>query len=77
MHRRRAHLFEPILSELNPSIYEQPLKQMLYDLGEIYADIMDIYLAQLQAAEQQGVQTIDKIVKKVNESYVICSEHGY
>lgn len=42
MHRRRADLLEPVLKELNETHYLLVVRQVLFELGEIFSDMMDL-----------------------------------
>jgi hypothetical protein len=59
MHRRRATLFEPLLAQLNPNVYLVPLRQMMFDIGDVYSDIVDLRVGEKHPAA------------KINESCVI------
>lgn len=39
MYKRRADLLHPLLSRLNPTYYLMVIRQLQYELGEIYSDI--------------------------------------
>eukprot|EP00092_Neocalanus_flemingeri_P004859 GFUD01005229.1.p1 GENE.GFUD01005229.1~~GFUD01005229.1.p1 ORF type:complete len:574 (-),score=155.75 GFUD01005229.1:89-1810(-) len=42
MHRRRADLLEPVLNELSETHYLLVVRQILFELGEIFSDMMDL-----------------------------------
>ena len=39
MYKRRVDLLEPLLTELNPTYYLMVIRQLQYELAEIYSDI--------------------------------------
>ena len=39
MYKRRVDLLEPLLAELNPAHYLAVIRQLQYELAEIYSDI--------------------------------------
>jgi len=42
MHRRRADMLEPLNRELNPEHYLLVIRQILFELGEIFSDLVDL-----------------------------------
>ena len=42
MHRRRADLLEPLLEKLSESHYLLVIRQILFELGEIFSDLMEL-----------------------------------
>ena len=42
MHRRRADLLEPLLEKLSESYYLLVIRQILFELGEIFSDLMEL-----------------------------------
>ena len=42
MHRRRADLLEPLLEQLSQSHYLLVIRQIIFELGEIFSDLMDL-----------------------------------
>lgn len=48
MHERRAQLYERcnLIGELNPRFYNGELKQISFELGEIYSEILDLQVEQ-------------------------------
>lgn len=46
MHYRRVKELEGIPGELNPNAYLTTIRQLLYDIGEVHTDIMDVRNAQ-------------------------------
>ena len=42
MHRRRADLLEPLLEQMSETHYLLVVRQLLFELGEIFSDLMDL-----------------------------------
>jgi len=42
MHRRRVDLLEPLNRDLSPTYYLLTIRQILFELGEIFSDMVDI-----------------------------------
>lgn len=42
MHRRRAALLEPLVAILNASAFDQIWKDLTYELGQLYQEIIEI-----------------------------------
>ena len=63
MLRRRAALFEPLLTQLNPNVYQDTLRQFMFDLGDIHGDVADIRSGHKHP------------VKKINEAYAVVMLH--
>lgn len=61
MHRRRADLLEPLYRELHPDHYLLTIRQILFELGEIFSDLVD-----LKRQRWQTEKTNPKFLKKVN-----------
>lgn len=53
MHKRRIDHLESVLKELNPHYYLLVCRQLWYELGETYSDILDIKLQRLQATDER------------------------
>lgn len=62
MHRRRADLLEPLHRELHPDHYLLTIRQILFELGEIFSDMVD-----LKRQRWQTEQANPKFLKKVNQ----------
>jgi len=62
MHRRRADLLEPLYKELHPDHYLLTIRQILFELGEIFSDLVD-----LKRKRWQAEQANQKFSKKVNQ----------
>eukprot|EP00698_Gefionella_okellyi_P004397 TRINITY_DN1405_c0_g1_i1.p1 TRINITY_DN1405_c0_g1~~TRINITY_DN1405_c0_g1_i1.p1 ORF type:complete len:441 (+),score=96.97 TRINITY_DN1405_c0_g1_i1:74-1396(+) len=55
MLKRRAGLLEPFLTRLTALEYESQLRQALFDLGEIYADRMELRIQQAGADAEKRI----------------------
>ncbi|PNF37182.1 KIF1-binding protein [Cryptotermes secundus] len=53
MHKRRVDHLESVLKELNPQYYLLVCRQLWYELGETYSDILDIKLQRLQMTDER------------------------
>eukprot|EP01012_Entosiphon_sulcatum_P042905 TRINITY_DN5702_c0_g1_i1.p2 TRINITY_DN5702_c0_g1~~TRINITY_DN5702_c0_g1_i1.p2 ORF type:complete len:645 (-),score=146.22 TRINITY_DN5702_c0_g1_i1:3966-5870(-) len=54
MHKRRAQLYDHIVGHINVSIYTNQIRQLLYELGEIYNEIAEIRQLQLRSPAPPG-----------------------
>jgi hypothetical protein len=61
MHKRRIDHLESVLKELNPHYYLLVCRQLWYELGETYSDILDIKLQRLQTDEQATPHALRKV----------------
>jgi hypothetical protein len=53
MHKRRIDHLESVLKELNPQYYLLACRQLWYELGETYSDILDFKLERLQMTDER------------------------
>lgn len=62
MHKKRINALESVIKELNPQYYKSACRQIWFELGEIYSDILDIKLDRLEASrEKSAPQALMKI----------------
>ncbi|XP_012166936.3 KIF-binding protein [Bombus terrestris] len=62
MHKRRIDMLENVIKELNPQYYESACRQIWFELGEIYSDILDIKLDRLRSSDEKPApQALTKI----------------
>lgn len=62
MHKRRIDMLEAVLKELNPQYYLDECRQIQFELGQIYSDMMDIKLAIVSDGESENVpHTLQKV----------------
>eukprot|EP00753_Platysulcus_tardus_P000352 PLAT10358.1.p1 GENE.PLAT10358.1~~PLAT10358.1.p1 ORF type:complete len:827 (+),score=416.82 PLAT10358.1:55-2481(+) len=48
MHKRRVALYLPLMTELNPSVYDWALKQLSFEMGEAFSEMSDIKTSQIE-----------------------------
>ncbi|XP_054468650.1 KIF-binding protein [Anoplopoma fimbria] len=69
MHKRRVDMLEPVCNDLNSRYYLMIRRQMMFELAEIYNEMMDLKLA--LANRQDDSQSLDShTIKKFNH---LCS----
>ncbi|KAL6113227.1 kifbp [Pungitius sinensis] len=69
MHKRRVDMLEPICNDLNAQYYLMIRRQMMFELAEIYNEMMDLKLT--LANRQADSETLDShTIKKFNH---LCS----
>ncbi|KAF1392973.1 hypothetical protein PFLUV_G00033580 [Perca fluviatilis] len=69
MHKRRVDMLEPICNDLNSRYYLMIRRQMMFELAEIYNEMMDLKLT--LANRQADTQSLDNhTIKKFNH---LCS----
>lgn len=63
MHRRRAALLGPLLDAINPKAYHAIGRQMAFDLGTIYGDILDVRMVLLKGLppDKQGPKALPAV----------------
>lgn len=62
MHKRRIDMLENLIKEINPTYYLQYCRQLWYELGEVYSDILNIKLDKFnKTAEKPTPHTLKKI----------------
>ncbi|KAG8467503.1 hypothetical protein KFE25_000819 [Diacronema lutheri] len=64
MHRRRAAVLQPVLDAINPKAYHAIGRQMAFDLGTIYGDILDV--RQLMLRDQPAERARAKLQPAVD-----------
>ncbi|XP_003969525.1 KIF-binding protein [Takifugu rubripes] len=69
MHKRRIDMMEPVCNELNAQYYLMIRRQLMFELAEIYNEMMDLKM--IRANTQADTQSLDKhSIKKINH---LCS----
>lgn len=63
MHKRRADMLLEVCNELNPQHYLLIVRQLIYELAEIYSGIMDI---KYMILKEEGGQPSIHAIKKIN-----------
>ena len=56
MYKRRVDLLEPLLAELNPTYYLMVIRQLQYELAEIYSDIAQCKVEVSLWREREGME---------------------
>ena len=64
MHRRRVSFLQPLTEALNPSAFDQLWKDVTYELGQTYSEIIELKLA--MAEHDESGQTRPPSVKKLS-----------
>lgn len=67
MHKRRIDMLEDVLSKLNPQYYLAVCRQLKFELGETYYELIDLKLKIINSSPQNNVLPA---VKKVNSLIV-------
>eukprot|EP00730_Choanoeca_flexa_P004227 TRINITY_DN11636_c0_g1_i10.p1 TRINITY_DN11636_c0_g1~~TRINITY_DN11636_c0_g1_i10.p1 ORF type:complete len:121 (+),score=25.59 TRINITY_DN11636_c0_g1_i10:235-597(+) len=63
MHKRRADMLGDMVNQLNSQYFLAICKQLHYELGEIYAEMMRLKMAKLNSAAQPEPAALIKINK--------------
>ena len=68
MQKRRVDLLEELVKELNMSVYKLLIRQVLFEIAEIYSAMMDLKLTKWQAlqANHEMVQENIQLKNKIN-----------
>ncbi|KAL0479969.1 hypothetical protein AKO1_000662, partial [Acrasis kona] len=66
MQKRRADLLSSILNQLNVEIYSSTLKQISFELGEMYSDVWDLLYKRAKADIKNGKKSTP--VNRINET---------
>ncbi|KAL4715325.1 hypothetical protein ACJJTC_004777 [Scirpophaga incertulas] len=73
MHKRRIDLLEDLIKEINPTYYLQYCRQLWYELGEIYSDILNIKLDKINKSSERptphALKKINSLCDKSIENY--------
>ncbi|XP_063360009.1 KIF-binding protein-like [Cydia amplana] len=73
MHKRRIDMLEELIKEINPTYYLQYCRQLWYELGEVYTDILDIKLEKLNNSNERptphALKKINALCEKSIEMY--------
>jgi len=73
MHKRRMGLMQPPLEELNEKAYTQLVRQGLFDLSTIAAEMLEIKCAILSASEEAAPKKLRKLGKEVEAVAQACT----
>ncbi|XP_013183120.2 KIF-binding protein [Amyelois transitella] len=73
MHKRRIDMLEDLIKEINPTYYLQYCRQLWFELGEVYSDILNIKLDKLNRTKEKptphALNKINLLCEKSIENY--------
>ncbi|KAH7973042.1 hypothetical protein HPB52_020766 [Rhipicephalus sanguineus] len=72
MHKRRIDMHEEVLKEVNPRYYLGVCRQIMFELGEVYSEMMSLKLAALPPAvspQSPAVKKVNSIIDKAIRHY--------
>ncbi|XP_053612535.1 KIF-binding protein-like [Plodia interpunctella] len=73
MHKRRIDMLEELIKEINPTYYLQYCRQLWYELGEVYSDILNIKLDKLNNTKEKptphALKKVNMLCEKSIENY--------
>lgn len=73
MHKRRIDMLEDLIKEINPTYYLQYCRQLWYELGEVYSEILNIKLDKLNKTKEKptphSLKKINMLCEKSIENY--------
>lgn len=73
MHKRRVDMLEDLIKEINPTYYLQYCRQLWYELGEVYSEILNIKLDKLNKTKEKpsphNLKKINMLCEKSIENY--------
>ncbi|KAL3193980.1 hypothetical protein MRX96_001898 [Rhipicephalus microplus] len=72
MHKRRIDMHEEVLKEVNPRYYLGVCQQIMFELGEVYSEMMSLKLAALPPAvspHTPAVKKVNSIIDKAIRHY--------
>lgn len=73
MHKRRVDMLEDLIKEINPVYYLQYCRQLWFELGEIYSDILNIKLEKLNRTNERptphALKKVNMLCEKSIENY--------
>lgn len=71
MHKRRVDLLEGLLEQLNKVFYMNIVRELLYELGTAYSNILDIKLEMFEQSQKEPNVVINpNALKKINDLIV-------
>ncbi|XP_037575972.1 LOW QUALITY PROTEIN: KIF-binding protein-like [Dermacentor silvarum] len=73
MHKRRIDMHEEVLKEVNPRYYLGVCRQIMFELGEVYSEMMSLKLAVLPSAvnpQSPAVKKVNSIIDKAIRHYL-------
>ncbi|KOB74097.1 Uncharacterized protein OBRU01_09902 [Operophtera brumata] len=73
MHKRRIDMLEELVKEINPLYYLQFCRQLWFELGEVYSDILNIKLEKMNKSKDKptphSLKKINTLCEKSIENY--------
>ncbi|CAH2076952.1 unnamed protein product, partial [Iphiclides podalirius] len=73
MHKRRIDMLEDLIKEINPTYYLQFCRQLWYELGEVYSEILNIKLDKINKSAEKptphALKKINMLCEKSIENY--------
>ncbi|XP_063822758.1 KIF-binding protein-like [Ostrinia nubilalis] len=73
MHKRRIDMLEELIKQVNPTYYLQYCRQLWFELGEVYSDILNIKLDKLNRCKEKptphALKKINLLCEKSIENY--------
>lgn len=77
MHKRRVDLLEGLLEQLNKVFYMNIVRELLYELGTAYSNILDIKLEMFEQSQKESNVVINpNALKKIND-LIIKSRNNF
>lgn len=68
MHKRRVDLLEDLLQQLNKLFYMNVVREILYELGTAYSNILDIKLEAIELSQRAADSAVNpNALKKIND----------
>jgi tetratricopeptide (TPR) repeat protein len=72
MHKRRIQLLQPPLEQLNERAYTQLVRQGLFDLATISAEMLEIRVSLVNTSTEPVAQRLRKLQKEITETAEAC-----
>ncbi|KAM3963724.1 KIF-binding protein [Aphomia sociella] len=73
MHKRRVDMLEDLIKEINPTYYLQYCRQLWFELGEVYSDILNIKLDKVNSIKEKpsphALKKVNMLCEKSIENY--------
>lgn len=73
MHKRRVDMLEDLIKEINPTYYLQYCRQLWFELGEVYSDILNIKLEKMNKTKDKptphALKKVNMLCEKSIENY--------
>jgi KIF-binding protein len=73
MHKRRIDMLEELVKEINPTYYLQYCRQLWYELGEVYSEILNVKIDKMTKNKEKptphSLKKINMLCEKSIENY--------